>query len=256
MTVRCPWWSRHRPNAGCRFLEPGAYRVRRWPVLSNLRNGGSNEPREREIRERAGDQGLHARFGPVRTLFRTEDPGTVHEAPCILDGLLKNEVGRRVREQYADMGGFADHVFAACAILGYALVSRIRDLPSKRLYVLDRASVPGQLRPLIGGMIDTGLIERNWPDILRLAATMTAGTVAPSLIPRKLATFPRQNELATALSEVGRVERSIFMVNWIMDPDLRRRAQVGLNKGEAHHAPKLSVATERRGILAICRAFA
>ena len=55
------------------------------------------------------------RFSP----FATQTiPATVHEAPYILDGLLMNETGRRVREQYADTGGFTDHVFAACSILG------------------------------------------------------------------------------------------------------------------------------------------
>ena len=79
------------------------------------------------------------RFSP----FATQTiPATVHEAPYILDGLLMNETGRRVREQYADTGGFTDHVFAACSILGYAFVPRIRDLPSKRLYVFERAGVP------------------------------------------------------------------------------------------------------------------
>ena len=38
-----------------------------------------------------------------------------------------NETGRRVRDQYADTGGF-------------------RDLPSKRLYVFERAEVPKRLR--------------------------------------------------------------------------------------------------------------
>ena len=53
------------------------------------------------------------RFSP----FATQTiPATVHEAPYILDGLLMNETGRRVREQYADTGGFTDHVFAACSI--------------------------------------------------------------------------------------------------------------------------------------------
>ncbi|MFM4686247.1 Tn3 family transposase, partial [Klebsiella pneumoniae] len=33
-------------------------------------------------------------------------PATVSEAPYILDGLLMNEVGRHVREQYADTAGF------------------------------------------------------------------------------------------------------------------------------------------------------
>ncbi|RMB64640.1 hypothetical protein EAK19_28470, partial [Klebsiella pneumoniae] len=40
-------------------------------------------------------------------------PATGSEAPYILDGLLMNEVGRHVREQYADTAGFTDHLFGA-----------------------------------------------------------------------------------------------------------------------------------------------
>ena len=72
---------------------------------------------------------------------------------------------------YADTGGFTDHVFAACSILGYAFVPRIRDLPSKRLYVFERAGVPKRLRPLVGGKVNADLIDRNWADILRVAST-------------------------------------------------------------------------------------
>jgi TnpA family transposase len=69
------------------------------------------------------------------------------------------------------------------------------------------------LRPLIGGKINQALIERNWPDILRIAATIAAGAVAPSQILRKLASYPRQNELSIALREVGRIERTLFMID-------------------------------------------
>ena len=175
--------------------------------------------------------------------------GSRGEALYILDGLLMNETGRRVRKQYADTGGFTDHVFAACSILGYAFVPRIRDLPSKRLYVFERAGVPEHLRPLVGGKVNADLIDRNWADILRVATTMAAGTMRPSQILRKLASYPRQNELAPALREVGRVERSLFMIDWITDPDMRRRAQIGLNKGEAHHALKRAINFHQRGEL-------
>ena len=67
------------------------------------------------------------------------------------------------------------------------------------------------------------LINRNWADILRVAATMAAGTMRPSQILRKLAAYPRQNEMAAALREVGRIERSLFMIDWTTDPDMRRR---------------------------------
>ncbi len=165
-------------------------------------------------------------------------PATVSEAPYILDGLLMNEVGRHVREQYADTAGFTDHLFGASSLLGYNLVLRIRDLPSKRLYVFNPDTTPRELRKLVGGKAREDLIVANWPDIFRCAATMTAGKIRPSQLLRKLASYPRQNNLAVALREVGRIERTLFIIEWILDTDMQRRAQIGLNKGEAHHALK------------------
>lgn len=174
-------------------------------------------------------------------------PATAHEAPFILDGLVGCDAGRRVDEHYADTGGFTDHVFALASILGYAFTPRIRDLPQKRLYAFEPANAPHALRPLIAARVRTDLIERNWPDILRLAASIAVGAVVPSAILRKLAAYPRQNELAVALREVGRLERSLFMLRWICDEPMQRRAQLGLNKGEAHHALKRAINFNRRG---------
>ena len=187
---------------------------------------------------------LSDQFAPfaVRTI-----PATAHEAPFILDGLTGTEAGQRITEHYADTGGFTDHVFAVCSTLGYAFAPRIKDLPHKRLYTFEPATAPPALRPLIAGRIRTELIERNWPGILRLSASMSLGTVVPSQMLRKLASYPRQNELAAALREVGRVERTLFMLRWITDTGLQRRAQMGLNKGEAHHSLKRAISFNRRG---------
>lgn len=174
-------------------------------------------------------------------------PATVSEAPYILDGLLMNEVGRQIREQYADTAGFTDHLFGTSAMLGYRLVLRIRDLPSKRLYVFNPDATPKDLRKLVGGKIREKLIVANWPDLFRCAATMAAGKIRPSQLLRKLASYPRQNDLAVALREVGRVERTLFIIEWILDTDMQRRAQIGLNKGEAHHALKNALRIGRQG---------
>ena len=80
------------------------------------------------------------------------------------------------------------------------------------------------------------LIEDYWDDILRLASSIRQGSVTASLILRKLGSYPRQNGLALALREFGRLERTLFMLEWIQSPELRRRVQVGLNKGEARNA--------------------
>lgn len=183
-------------------------------------------------------------FGP----FATQTiPATVNEAPYILDGLLMTGAGQNIREQYADTGGFTDHVFAVTALLGFQFIPRIRDLPSKRLYPFDPAACPKELKGLIGGKIKEPLITANWPDILRSAATMVAGVMPPSQLLRKFASYPRQHELALALREIGRVERTLFIIDWLLDADMQRRAQIGLNKGEAHHALKNALRIGRQG---------
>jgi TnpA family transposase len=183
-------------------------------------------------------------FGP----FATQTiPATVNEAPYILDGLLMTDAGQKIREQYADTGGFTDHVFAVTALLGFQFIPRIRDLPSKRLYLFDPASCPKELKGLIGGKVREPVISSNWPDILRSAATMVAGVMPPSQLLRKFAAYPRQHELAVALREIGRIERTLFIIDWLLDADMQRRAQIGLNKGEAHHALKNALRIGRQG---------
>ena len=174
-------------------------------------------------------------FGP----FATQNiPATVNEAPYILDGLLMNEVGRKIKEQYADTGGFTDHVFAVTALLSYRFIPRIRDLPSKRLYLFDPANAPKELRGQVGSKVREKLIVENWPDIFRAVATMAAGVMPPSQLLRKF---------ALALREIGRIERTLFIIDWLLDADMQRRATVGLNKGEAHHALKNALRIGRQG---------
>src|ERR1700730_8664183 len=58
---------------------------------------------------------------------------------------------------------------------------------------------------------------------------------------RKLGAYPRQNGLALSLRELGRLERSLFTLQYLKDVDLRRRIHIGLNKGEARNFLLLAV---------------
>lgn len=44
---------------------------------------------------------------------------------------------------------------------------------------------------------------------------------------RKLGSYPRQNGLAIALCELGRIERTLFIPDWLQNVELRRRAHAG-----------------------------
>ncbi len=51
-----------------------------------------------------------------------------------------------------------------------------------------------------------------------------------------VAAYPRQDGLALALREIGRIERTLHALDWLEQPALRRQATAELNKGESHNA--------------------
>jgi TnpA family transposase len=152
----------------------------------------------------------------------------VRDATHVLDGLLYRESDLRIEEHYTDTAGFTDHVFAMMSLLGFRFAPRISDLADKRLYVPGKDQRFPALAGLIGGTINSKLIAAQWQEVLRLATSIRQGTVTASLILRKLGSYPRQNSLAAALREIGRIERTLFTLEWLQSPDLRRRVQVGL----------------------------
>jgi TnpA family transposase len=171
----------------------------------------------------------------------------VRDATYVLDGLLYHESDLRIEEHYTDTAGFTDHVFALMHLLGFRFAPRIRDLADKRLYTPSKQTYYPALAALIGGAINVRHIRTQWDEILRLATSIRQGTVTASLMLRKLGSYPRQNGLAVALRELGRIERSLFTLDWLQNVELRRRVQAGLNKGEARNALARAVFFNRLG---------
>ena len=172
---------------------------------------------------------------------------TASEAVHVLDGLLYHQSDVTTHRHHTDGGRDSDHVFALCSLLGFQFAPRIPDLKNRRLYSFGKASTHPSLEPLIAGRINVALIRTHWSDILRVAASIRTGTVTASLILRQLASYPRQNGVAAALRELGRLERTLFTLNWLEDPELRRGASRELNKGESRNSLARAVFIHRLG---------
>lgn len=162
-------------------------------------------------------------------IIHTNSRDAIH----VLDGLLHHETDLNIEEHYTDTAGYTDQIFGLTHLLGFKFAPRIRDLSDSKLFTIDKASEYPKLEAILRGQINTKVIGENYEDVLRLAHSIREGTVSASLIMGKLGSYARQNSLATALREMGRIEKTIFILNYISDESLRRKIQRGLNKGEA-----------------------
>lgn len=121
-------------------------------------------------------------------------------------------------------------------LLGFRFAPRLRDLADSKLYAIGKPSDFPKLEKLLRGQINTKMIQENYDDVLRLAHSIREGTVSASLIMGKIGSYARQNSLATALREMGRIEKTIFIMDYLSSEALRRKIHRGLNKGEVMNA--------------------
>ena len=160
----------------------------------------------------------------------------MRDATYVLDEILDNETELSIVEHTTDTVGYTEIVFALFDLLGLQFSPRIRDIGDQRLYHMDRTKAYDHLEPLLTRTIQRDRILRRWDDFLRVAGSLKLGWVTASLFISKLQSFPRQNALAQALQEYGRLVKTIFILRYLESEAYRRRINIQLNKGEALHA--------------------
>jgi len=172
------------------------------------------------------------------------------EALHVIDALCSHETDLQIQEHFVDTGGYTTHVFALCAALGFRFAPRIRDVLDQRLFTVGPPEAEyGPFTALLRGRINVRLVRETWDDVLRVAASIRHGTVSAALLMRKLAAYPRQNRIARALNEIGQLEKTVFILEYLGDPALRKRVQRGLNRSEAVNSIARALFSGQRGEL-------
>jgi TnpA family transposase len=165
---------------------------------------------------------------------------TRREAQYVLDEIMGNKTDLPITEHATDTHGVTLVNFALFDLVGMQLSPRIRDLGKITLYRMDPQRDVSRHWPVAGPLltqkINMGLIEENWDDLLRLAASIKFGHATASLIVGKLSASSRQNALAAALKEYGALRRTVYAARYLADETYRRKIARQLNKGESLHS--------------------
>lgn len=83
--------------------------------------------------------------------------------------------------------------------------------------------------------------------MLRIAGSLKLGTVRASELIRSLLKSERPSSLAQAIIEVGRINKTLHLLNYIDDEDYRRRILNQLNRGEGRHSVARTICYGQRG---------
>ena len=159
----------------------------------------------------------------------------VWEAVYILDGLMKNRSALQPDTLHADTQGQSEPVFGLCRLLGIKLMPRMRGLSDAVFYRPAKSVRYQHIDALFGGEIDWEMIATHARDMIQVVLSIQAGVVMPSMLLRKLGAYSRRSRLYRAFRELGRVERTLFLLQFISNADVRRTIRAETTKIEAYN---------------------
>jgi TnpA family transposase len=165
-------------------------------------------------------------------LFSRFIPCGAHEAIYILDPLVDYESDIQPDTVHGDTQAQSAPVFGLAHLLGIKLMPRIRGIKDLTFFKPEKGEEYRHINRLFTGTVDWELIARHLPDMLRVVISIKAGKITPSMILRRLGTYSRKNKLYFAFRELGRVVRTLFLLNYINDVELRRTIHAATNKSE------------------------
>ncbi len=112
--------------------------------------------------------------------------------------------------------------------MGGSLVE-VRQVP------FERAATDTPAGRLLRHKVKAQLIESQWDELLRLAASLHEGTVTASLLVARLHAQQRRSRTAAALQDYGRLVKTEYVLRQLTRPAERRAVHRQLNKQESLH---------------------
>jgi TnpA family transposase len=154
----------------------------------------------------------------------------------VLALLLDQETELEPLEIMSDTAAYSDAIFGLFWLLGFQFSPRLADIGGAKLWRINKTADYGPFDSIADGTINIRLIIENWEDLIRLAGSLKLGRLKAVGVMRMLQVKDRPTTLAKALSQLGRIIKTIHILNYVDDPAFRRRILVQLNRQESRHS--------------------
>jgi TnpA family transposase len=175
------------------------------------------------------------------------------EVAAMIEGLIRHDTEMRVEKNFVDSHGQSEVAFAFCHLLGgVRLMPRLKRIKYERLYLPD-TGIAGAFPNLAGVLsrpIRWDLIAQQYDEMVKHAVALKTGTATPEAILKRFNSYNVTHPTYKALAELGKVEKTIYLCEYLSSIDLRYEVQEGLNVVERWNAANDFLCYGRQGILA------
>ncbi len=155
------------------------------------------------------------------------------ESAYVIDGLMRNDVVKSDIHS-TDTHGYSEAIFAATHLLGFSYAPRIKNLKKQSLYIFKsrKNTYQSDWKITPDKYINKDVIIENWDEFLRLIVTMKLKETTASDIFRRLNSYSKQHALYKTMKAFGQIIKSLFILRYLDELELRQAIEKQLNKVE------------------------
>lgn len=174
------------------------------------------------------------------------------EVASMIEGVLRHCTNMSVDKAYTDTHGKSEVAFAFCHLLGFELLPRIKGIKKQKLYRPEAGNPQAfpNLQPALTRPINWELIRQQYDEMVKFATAIKCGTSDAESILRRFTSETPQHPTYTALLELGRAVKTVFLCRYLKSEELRREIHQGLNVVEHWNSVNGFIHFGKRGEMA------
>ena len=153
------------------------------------------------------------------------------EVAAMIEGVLRHCTDMEVEKNYVDSHGQDEAAFAFCHLLNFELLPRLKGIGRQKLYRPETGNPKAykNLQDVLSRPINWELIRKHYDEIVKYATALRLGTADAEAILSRFTRSGIMHPAFQALLELGKVQKTIFLCEYLHSAELRQEIQEGLN---------------------------
>ena len=171
----------------------------------------------------------------------------------MIAGLMRHDTEMRVEKNCVASPGQSEGAFACCHLLGgVRLMPRLKRIKYERLYLPEKGMTHTfpNLAGVLGRPIRWDLMAPQYDEMVKHAVALKLGTATPEAILKRFNSYNVTHPTYRALAELGKVEKTIYLCEYLSSLALRHEVEAGLNVVERWNEANDFMRYGRQGLVA------
>ena len=180
---------------------------------------------------------VYTHVSDTYSVFNTQVIGChEREAVFVLNGILESKSCFSIEAHSTDTHGYTDVLFGLMYLLGISFQPHIADMADSRIFRHSQAEIEPKFAKIFSDKIDLDIVAEQWQEIKKLKIALTNKTISSDILMQRLTKTMYADRLSKAVGALGRMTKSIWILRYLNDRELRGKVRKQLNRGEERHA--------------------